>query len=133
MAEELSVPFDRVTLIYCDTARTPDQAHTSGSQSHPTNFNHSNLAQAGATARELLFRMASEKLQVPVEQLTAADGVIRAQERPVEKNDIRATGGRKEIQPGSFRNRETQACQRMDCAGNAGGTAGHACDGRGPV
>ncbi len=78
VAEELWVPFDRVTLIYCDTARTPDQAHTSGSQSHPTNFNHSNLAQAGATARELLFRMASEKLQIPVEQLTSANGVIRS-------------------------------------------------------
>ena len=76
VAEELSVPFNRVKLIYCDTALTPDQAHTSGSQSHPTNFNESNLAQAGATAREALLKMASEKLSVPVAQLTAADGVI---------------------------------------------------------
>ena len=37
VAEELSVPFNRVKLIYCDTALTPDQAHTSGSQSHPAN------------------------------------------------------------------------------------------------
>src|SRR5690348_17079035 len=51
VAEELSVPFHRVKLIYCDTALTPDQAHTSGSQSHPANFNTSNLGQAGATAR----------------------------------------------------------------------------------
>jgi len=76
VAEELSVPFNRVKLIYCDTALTPDQAHTSGSQSHPANFNQGNLAQAGATARETLFRMASQKLGVPVEQLTASDGVI---------------------------------------------------------
>jgi nicotinate dehydrogenase subunit B len=76
VAEELSVPFNRVKLIYCDTALTPDQAHTSGSQSHPANFNQGNLAQAGATAREALFRMASQKLGVPVEQLTASDGVI---------------------------------------------------------
>jgi CO/xanthine dehydrogenase Mo-binding subunit len=76
VAEELSVPFNRVKLIYCDTALTPDQAHTSGSQSHPTNFNSGNLAQAGATARELLFRLASQKLGVPLEQLTASDGVI---------------------------------------------------------
>ena len=61
MAEELSVPFHRVKLIYCDTAFTPDQATTSGSQSHPANFNQGNLAQAGATARETLFRMASQK------------------------------------------------------------------------
>src|SRR5579863_3820393 len=43
VAEELSVPFARVTLIYCDTAFTPDQAYTAGSQSHPANFNHDNL------------------------------------------------------------------------------------------
>ena len=65
------MPFNRVKLIYCDTALTPDQAHTSGSQSHPANFNSDNLAQAGATAREALFRMASQKLGVPVDQLTA--------------------------------------------------------------
>ena len=76
VAEELSVPFNRVKLIYCDTAFTPDQATTSGSQSHPTNFNHANLARAGATARETLLRLASERLGVPVNQLAAADGVI---------------------------------------------------------
>ncbi len=76
VAEELCVPFHRVKLIYCDTALTPDQAHTSGSQSHPTNFNHGNLAQAGATARETLLRLASERLGVPADQLTAADGAI---------------------------------------------------------
>jgi nicotinate dehydrogenase subunit B len=65
-----------VKLIYCDTALTPDQAYTSGSQSHPANFNHGNLAQAGATAREALFKMASQRLGVPVEQLTAANSVI---------------------------------------------------------
>ena len=76
VAEELSVPFNRVKLIYCDTALTPDQAHTSGSQSHPANFNSDNLGQAGATAREALFRMASQKLGIPVDQLTASEGVI---------------------------------------------------------
>jgi nicotinate dehydrogenase subunit B len=76
VAEELCVPIERVKLIYCDTALTPDQAHTSGSQSHPANFNESNLAQAGATAREALLKLASERLGVPIDQLSAADGVI---------------------------------------------------------
>jgi CO/xanthine dehydrogenase Mo-binding subunit len=76
VAEELSVPFDRVKLIYCDTALTPDQAYTSGSQSHPANFNHANLAQAGATAREALMKMASLQLGVLVDDLTAANGAI---------------------------------------------------------
>ena len=79
VAEELSVPFERVKLIYCDTAFTPDQAYTSGSQSHPANFNHHNLAQAAATAREAMFKMASQRLGVPAEKLTAAGGVIAAQ------------------------------------------------------
>ncbi len=78
VAEELCVPFHRVTLIACDTAMTPDQGVTSGSQSHPANFNHSNLAQAGATARQALFQLASNRLSVPADQLTAVDGVIRA-------------------------------------------------------
>jgi len=85
VAEELSVPFHRVKLTYCDTALTPDQAHTSGSQSHPANFNRSNLAQAGATAREELFRLASARLNVPVDNLTAADGVINSKTEPSKK------------------------------------------------
>src|SRR5262245_18620721 len=39
IAEELCVPLERITLIQCDTAVTPDQGTTSGSQSTPTNFN----------------------------------------------------------------------------------------------
>jgi nicotinate dehydrogenase subunit B len=78
IAEELSVPLARVTLIQCDTAVTPDQGTTSGSQSHPTNFNERNLAQAAATAREALLRLASQRLAVPVDQLAVSAGVIRA-------------------------------------------------------
>jgi nicotinate dehydrogenase subunit B len=85
VAEELCVPIQRVKLIYCDTAMTPDQAHTSGSQSHPANFNQSNLAQAGATAREALLKLASERLAVPVDELVAADGSISVKNNPSKK------------------------------------------------
>src|SRR5262249_6268292 len=63
-------------LVQCDTAVTPDQGTTSGSQSSPTNFNERNLAQAAATARETLLRMAADRLGAPIAQLTIADGVI---------------------------------------------------------
>lgn len=76
IAEELSVPIERVTLIQCDTSMTPDQGTTSGAQSHPTNFNHGNLALAGATAREALVQMAARRLGVAADQLTVAGGVI---------------------------------------------------------
>ena len=76
VAEELSVAIGRVTLVQCDTAVCPDQGTTSGSQSTPTNFNERNLAQAAATARAVLLRLASDRLAVPADQLVAADGVI---------------------------------------------------------
>jgi len=62
VAEELCVPLNRVRLIQCDTSMTPDQGTTSGQQSHPTNFNRSNLALAAATARETLIRLAATQL-----------------------------------------------------------------------
>src|ERR1700733_11085379 len=93
VAEELCVAFQRVRLIYCDTAFTPDQAYTSGSQSHPANFNHGNLAQACATARETLLRLASERLGVPADQLTANDGAIGNSAKKVTYGEL--IGGRK--------------------------------------
>ncbi len=76
VAEELSVPLSRVTLIQCDTSVAPDQGTTSGSQSTPTNFNERNLAQAAATARQALLTLASRRLNVPVDQLEAANGFV---------------------------------------------------------
>jgi CO/xanthine dehydrogenase Mo-binding subunit len=78
IAEELCVSIDRVRLIQCDTSVTPDQGTTSGSQSTPTNFNSSDLAQAAATAREALINMAAPNLGVPANLLTASNGFISA-------------------------------------------------------
>jgi len=75
-AEELSVPISRIRLVECDTAMTPDQGTSSGSQAHPVNFNHENLAQACATAREALVAMAATKLGVPATDLNVVDGVV---------------------------------------------------------
>jgi nicotinate dehydrogenase subunit B len=76
VAEELCVAVGRVKLIQCDTAVTPDQGTTSGSQSTPTNFNGQNLALAAATAREALLGMAAQKLGEPAESLTVAEGTV---------------------------------------------------------
>lgn len=85
IAEELTVPFDRVKLVVCDTALTPDQGTTSGAQSHPTNFNKGNLALACATAREALLDRASARLGVPGDQLVVSDGVICVKADPSKK------------------------------------------------
>src|SRR3989475_2360419 len=85
VAEELSVPVNRVKLIQCDTEITPDQGTTSGAQSHPTNFNHGSLALACATAREALTRLAATRLGLPADRLGVKDGVISAKTDPSQK------------------------------------------------
>ncbi|MGC2399849.1 MAG: molybdopterin cofactor-binding domain-containing protein [Acidobacteriaceae bacterium] len=76
IAEELCVPLQAVKLVQCDTAVTPDQGSTSGSQSTPTNFNIKDLALAAATAREALVSMAAAHLGMETAQLTAKDGYV---------------------------------------------------------
>src|SRR5262245_7760114 len=96
IAEELSVPFERVKLLQCDTSFTPDQGTTSGAQSHPTNFNQANLALAGATAREALLQRAAAELGVAVDQLAVKDGVIGAKADPSKKvSYAQLVGGQK--------------------------------------
>ena len=100
IAEELYMPLSRVNLIYCDTALTPDQGVTSGSQSHLAEFGTDGLRQALATARETLFQMASKQLNVPVDQLTVADGVISMKTDPSKKMSYgQLIGGSDSISP----------------------------------
>ena len=82
VAEELCVPLDRVRLVQCDTAITPDQGTTSGQQSHPTNFNKANLALAAATAREALMKLAAPRLGAAPRELIARDGMVRMRTAP---------------------------------------------------
>lgn len=91
VAEELSVAMAKVTLVECDTARTPDQGTTSGSQSTPTNFNHDNLALAAATAREALLAMAATRLGT--KRLAIDDGVISGGGRSVSYGEL--VGGKR--------------------------------------
>ena len=76
IAEELCVSLQAVKLVQCDTAVTPDQGSTSGSQSTPTNFNVEDLALAAATAREALVSMAATHLGEDASLLSAKDGAV---------------------------------------------------------
>jgi CO/xanthine dehydrogenase Mo-binding subunit len=76
VAEELSVPLNRVKVIFGDTGLTPDQGVTSGSQSTVTEFKPGGLRQAVDTARDALFQLASQQLNVPTSELTVQDGVF---------------------------------------------------------
>ncbi|MBI4470452.1 MAG: xanthine dehydrogenase family protein molybdopterin-binding subunit [Acidobacteria bacterium] len=78
VAEYLEVPLSRVKLTICDTALCPDQGTTSGSQSHPTNFNHQrrSLMTAAATAFNEMKKLAAARFGVTVDDLVVRDGVI---------------------------------------------------------
>ena len=76
IAEELSVPIERVSMLICDTAITPDQGVSSGSMAHPAQFGNTAMRKALATAREALFQMAADQMRMPVGQLSVRDGVI---------------------------------------------------------
>jgi len=96
VAEELCVPLNRVRLIQCDTSMTPDQGTTSGQQSHPTNFNRSNLALAAATARETLIRLAATQLNAPTRDLVARDSAVSVKATPSRRVSYGALiGGKK--------------------------------------
>src|SRR5215467_8845934 len=76
IAEELSVPLERVRVIFGDTGFTPDQGVTSGSQSSVAEFGPGGLRQAVDTARDALYQLASQYLDVPTSQLVVQNGVI---------------------------------------------------------
>ena len=76
VAEELSVPLNRIKVIFGDTGFTPDQGVTSGSQSSVAEFRPGGLRQAVDTARDALFQMASQQLDVPASELTVRSGVF---------------------------------------------------------
>lgn len=76
VAEELDVPFARITMIMGDTFLTPDQGTTAGSKS--IQVAGPVLRQAAAEARLILLTRASERLGVPADDLHIQEGVITA-------------------------------------------------------
>mgnify|MGYP005837127903 CR=1 FL=1 len=74
MADELNVPLEKVKLVMGDTALCPYDAGTWGSLT--TRSFGPAMRAALAEARGVLMELASERLNVPVSQLTAENGVI---------------------------------------------------------
>ena len=75
-AEELDLPLAQVRMVSGDTAQTPDEGHTSGSQS--IEQGGTALRLACAEARSLLVGQAAKRLGVPGDALQVRDGVIIA-------------------------------------------------------
>jgi nicotinate dehydrogenase subunit B len=79
-AEELDVTLGRVDIITADTALTPDEGYTAGSQTIENSGTALRLA--GAEARQILLELAARKLGAPVERLSVSDGIVSTKDHP---------------------------------------------------
>ncbi len=77
-AEELVVEPRAIKLITADTARTPNEGYTAGSQSMQDSATA--ILHAASQVRAILVGLASQRLNLPPSDLTAHLGVIRAKD-----------------------------------------------------
>ncbi len=75
-AEELAVEPGRIALVTADTARTPDEGYTAGSQSMQDSGTA--ILNAAAEVRTRLVDLAAKRFALPPERLAIANGAIRA-------------------------------------------------------
>ena len=75
-AEELGVAPARIRIVSANTELTPDEGYTAGSNS--LKDSGTAIRHAAAQVRAILVERAGARLGVPAQQLTLADGVIRA-------------------------------------------------------
>jgi nicotinate dehydrogenase subunit B len=97
LADELEVGIDKVDIIMGDTELCPHDDGTWGSMT--TRFHDPLIRAAAAEAREVLKKLASEKLGIPVEQLKAENGIIFGEsDRNKNVTYAELTKGRKIVQ-----------------------------------
>src|SRR5580704_17983037 len=80
VAEELDISPAKVAITMADTALTTNQGGVGGSTSIMNGAKP--LRNAAANARHLLVQMASDRLDVPVDQLEVANGVVSVKGDP---------------------------------------------------
>jgi CO/xanthine dehydrogenase Mo-binding subunit len=74
-AEELGIDVDKITFIEGDTALTPDQGRTSGSNG--IQRGGMQIRQAAATARKALIELGAQRLNVKAEDVDASGGMVK--------------------------------------------------------
>jgi nicotinate dehydrogenase subunit B len=136
LADELGVALASVDMVMGDTLLCPFDRGTFGSMS--TKYFGPTLRQAAAEARAVLIEMAAEKLKVPAQQLTVADGqVIDSQNTSRRATYAQLTGGKiieRHVKqgvsplPASRRTISGKAIGRMDARQKVTGEARYAGD-----
>jgi nicotinate dehydrogenase subunit B len=86
VAEELDVSFARVVVVLGDTSRVPNQGATIASET--IQVSAVPLRKAAAQARHFLLARAAERLELPAEDLTIEDGLIRGHNRSVSYGEL---------------------------------------------
>ncbi len=81
VAEELDVPFERITMVMGDTDLVPDEGITAGSTT--LQIGGFALRQASAEARQALLEAASDQLDAMLDELTVNEGVVSVVRDPV--------------------------------------------------
>src|SRR6202171_3093796 len=91
VAEELDVSFARVVVVLGDTSRVPNQGATIASET--IQVTAVPLRKAAAQARHFLIARAAERLDLPVEDLSIEDGLIRGKDnRSISYGELIAGG-----------------------------------------
>ncbi|HEX5572300.1 MAG TPA: molybdopterin cofactor-binding domain-containing protein [Ktedonobacterales bacterium] len=85
VADELDVALDRVRVVMGDTARTPDEGLTVGSQTVATFWGAARLV--AAEARRALLALAAERLGAPPDALRVSAGIVSRRDAPEESDD----------------------------------------------
>src|SRR5687768_10309689 len=78
MCDEMDVAFEKSSLVMGRTDITVDQGGSGGSDAVERDSNA--MRRVAAEARRALLEMGSQRLGVPVEELSVRDGVIRSQQ-----------------------------------------------------
>jgi nicotinate dehydrogenase subunit B len=86
VAEELDVSFARVVVVLGDTSRVPNQGATIASET--IQITAVPLRKAAAQARQFLLARAAERLELPPEDLSIDDGLIRGHNRGVSFGEL---------------------------------------------
>src|ERR1700745_4026118 len=85
--EELGIGVDKIKYVEGDTALTPDQGRTSGSNG--IQRGGMQVRRAAATAREALIALAAQRLNMSADDLVAAEGEVRPRNGPKSGAGIR--------------------------------------------
>src|ERR1700743_2707565 len=86
VAEELDVSFARVVVVLGDTSRVPNQGATIASET--IQISAVPLRKAAAQARQFLIARAAERLELPIEELTIEDGMVRGHNRNISYGEL---------------------------------------------